>query len=80
MKLFTERTTLCINKIISTNGFEVLPEVIRQHTDWDYTYQQRLTGCSLKPTFRNMPYRNSFVPEIEIVISNRDSQTELQLI
>ena len=30
MKLFTERTTLCINKIISTNGFEVLTEVIRQ--------------------------------------------------
>ena len=80
MKLFTERTTLCINKTISTNGFEVLPEAIRQHTDWDYAYQQRLTGCSLKPTFRNMPYRNSFVPEIEIVISNRDSQTELQMI
>ena len=80
MKLFTEMATHCINKTISTNGFEILPEVIRQHTDWDYAYQQKTTGCSLKPTFRNMPYRNSFVPEIDIVISNRDSQTELQMI
>jgi hypothetical protein len=80
MKLFTEMATHCINKNLSTNGFEILPEVIRQHTDWDYTYRQKPTGCSLKPTFRNMPYRNSFVPEIDIVISNRDSQTELQMI
>ena len=80
MKLFTERATHCINKTIPTNGFEILPEVIRQHTDWDYAYQQKTTGCSLKPTFRNMPYRNSFVPEINIVISNRDSQTEQQMI
>ena len=80
MKLFTEMETYCINKTISTNGFEILPDVIRQHTDWDYTYRQKPTGCSLKPTFRNMPYRNSFVPEIDIVISNHDSQTELQMI
>ena len=81
MKLFTEMATHCINKTVSTNnGFEILPEVIRQHTDWDYAYQQETKGCSLKPTFRNMPYRNSFVPEIDIVISNRDSQTELQMI
>ena len=79
MKLFTEMATHCINKTIPTNGFEILPEVIRQYTDWDYAYQQKTTGCSLKPTFRNMPYRNSFVPEIIIVISNRDSQTELQM-
>ena len=80
MKLFTEMATHCINKTISTNGFEILPDVIRQHTNWDYAYHQKPTGCSLKPTFRNMPYRNSFVPEIDIVISNRDSQTELQMI
>ena len=80
MKPFTEIATHCINKKISTNGFEILPEVIRQHTDWDYIYHPKATGCNLKPTFRNMPYRNSFVPEIDIVISNRDSQTELQMI
>ena len=80
MKLFIERAMHCINKTTPTNGFEILPEVIRQQTDWDYTCQPKPTGCSLKPTFRNMPYRNSFVPEIEIVISDRDSQTELQMI
>ena len=80
MRLFTEKATHCINKIISANGFEVLPEVIRQHTDLDYAYQQKHAGCNLKPTFRNMPYRNSFVPEIDIIIFNRDSQTELQMI
>ena len=79
MKIFTEKATHCINKAFSSNDFGVLPEVIRRHTDWDYSYQQKSTGCSLKPTFRNMPYRNSFVPEIDIVISNRDSQTELQM-
>lgn len=80
MSLFTEKATHCINKTISIKGFEFLPEAIRQHTDWDYAYQQKPTGCSLKPTFRNMPFRNSFVPDIDIVISNRDSQTELQII
>ncbi|MBR3972554.1 MAG: hypothetical protein IKJ99_01220 [Oscillospiraceae bacterium] len=80
MKLFTEMATHCINNTISANSFELLPEVIRQHTGWDYAYQQKPTGCNLKPTFRNMPYRNSFVPEIDIVISNRDSKTELQVI
>ena len=80
MKLFTEMATHYINKTISTSGFEILPEVIRQHTDWDYAYQQKTKGCSLKPTFRNMPYTNSFVPEIDVVISNQNSQTELQMI
>ena len=80
MKCFTERATHCINNTIAANGIEILPEVIRQHTEWDYAYQQKPTGCNLKPTFRNMPYRNSFVPEIDIVIANRDSKTELQMI
>ena len=80
MKLFTEMATHCINKTIFTNGFEILPDVIRQHTNWDYAYHQKPTGCSLKPTFRNIPYRNSFVPEIDVVISNHNSQTELQII
>ena len=80
MKHFAEVATHCINKTIAANVFEVLPDVIRQHTDWDYAYHQKNTGCSLMPTFRNMPYRNSFVPEIDIVISHYDSKTELQMI
>lgn len=79
MRLFTEKATHRINKTISSNCFEVFPIIIRQHTDLDYNYQQKPTGCSLKPTFRNMPFRNSFVPEIDIVIFNRDIQTELQI-
>ena len=79
MKLFTERATHCINKTIPANSFEILPEVIRQHTNWDYAYHQKPTGCSLKPTFRNMPYRNSFVPEIDIVVSNHEAYTMLHI-
>lgn len=52
-----------------------LPNLIRKHTDWDYSFTQTETGCFLKPTFRNMPYRNSFVPEIDIVVSHNDTQT-----
>ena len=77
MKLFTEMATHCINKTISTNGFEILPDVIRQHTNWDYAYHQKPTGCSLKPTFHNMPYRNSFVPEIDVAVSCDDGQSVL---
>ena len=80
MKIFTEMEMHCINETIATDSFEILPDVIRQHAGWDYAYQRKTTGCNLKPTFRNMPYRNSFVPEIDIVMSNRDSQTELKMI
>lgn len=80
MKLFTETAKHYFDKTISANSFEILPALIRKHTDWNYTYQQKSEGCLLKPTFRNMPYRNSFVPEIDIVISNRDSKTALQMI
>ena len=75
MKIFTEMEMHCINETIATDSFEILPDVIRQHAGWDYAYQRKTTGCNLKPTFRNMPYRNSFVPEIDIVMSNRNSKT-----
>ena len=70
----------CINKSISTDAFVILPELIRKHTHWDYSYQEKPSGCFLKPTFRNMPYRNSFIPEITIYIAHYDSKTELQMI
>ncbi len=56
-----------------------LPAVIRKHTVWDYSCTQTDTGCFLKPTFRNMPYRNSFVPEINVVVSPNDTQTILYM-
>lgn len=52
-----------------------LPNLIRKHTDWDYSFTRTETGCFLKPTFRNMPYGNSFVPEIDVVVSHNDTQT-----
>ena len=79
MKLFTHTAKHCINKTISSDYCDNLPEVIRKHTDWNYSYQQKTTGCFLKPIFRNRPYRNSFVPEIDIVISSHDSQNVVQM-
>ncbi len=56
-----------------------LPQLIRKHTDWDYSCVQTDSGYFLKPTFRNMPYRNSFVPEIDIVVSCNNMQTILYM-
>ena len=56
-----------------------LPQSIHKHTDWDYSCVQTDRGYFLKPTFRDMPYRNSFVPEIDIVVSCNDTQTILHM-
>lgn len=56
-----------------------LPNLIRKHTDWDYSCVQTDSGYFLKPTFRNVPYRNSFVPEIDIVVSYNNAQTILHM-
>ena len=56
-----------------------LPDFIRKHTDWNYLCVQTDTGCVLKPVFRNMPYCNSFVPEIDVVVSRDDTRTVLHL-
>ena len=56
-----------------------LPQFIRKHTDWGYSCVQTDRGYYLKPTFRDMPYRNSFVPEIDVVVSHNDAQTVLHM-
>ena len=56
-----------------------LPQLICKHTDWDYSCVQTDRGYYLKPTFRNMPYRNSFVPEIDVVVSHNDAKTVLHM-
>ena len=56
-----------------------LPKLIRKHTDWDYSCVQTNSGYFLKPTFRDVPYRNSFVPEIDIAVSHNDTQTFLYM-
>lgn len=71
-RLFTQTAEYKINNTANSDFLQKLPEVIRKHSGWEYTYQQRNDGCFLKPTFRNMPYGNSFVPEIDIIVSNHE--------
>ena len=78
-RLFAQTAIYSINNTICSDFFKKLPEVIRKHTDWDYSIQQTDTGCFLKPTFRNMPYRNSFVPEIDIVVSCHEEHNVLHM-
>ena len=56
-----------------------LPKLIRKHSDWNYSCVQTDTGYFLKPTFRDMPYRNAFIPEIDVVVSRNDAQTILYM-
>ena len=80
MKFFTQTTQHSINKAICSDFFEKLPEVIRKHSDLDYLLiHQCDKGCFLKPTFRNMPYWNSFVPEIDIVVSSDETHTVMYI-
>ena len=73
MKFFAQTAEYSIDSTISPVCLNDLPNLIRKHTDWDYSFTQTETGCFLKPTFRNMPYRNSFVPEIDVVVLHNDS-------
>ena len=56
-----------------------LPKLIRKHSDWNYSCVQTDTGYFLKPTFRDMPYRNAFVPEIDVVVSHNNAQIVLHM-
>ena len=77
--LFTETANCSVNNAIHSNFLKALPDVILKHTDWDYSYRETDTGCLLTPTFRHMPHRNSFVPEIDVVASNCAEHTILQM-
>ena len=61
---------------VDLNG---LPDLISQHTDWNYSCQQTDTGCVLMPVLRRMPYCNSFVPEIEVTVSRDGPDTVLHM-
>ncbi len=67
------------NKNITADVCGNLPAAIRRHTDWNYTCEQTNSGCLLKPVFRDMPYRNSFVPEIDIAVYCEDGQNVLRM-
>ena len=78
-RLFTQTAEYKTSNTFYSDFLQKLPEVIYKHTKWEYKSQLRNAGCSLKPTFRNVPYRNSFVPEIDIVVSNHEADTTLHI-
>ena len=79
MGLFTSTATHSMSRSYDANLCDALPNAIRKHTQWDYICTKTENGYSLNPTFRHMPYRNSFVPEIDITVSQNDSQTVLDM-
>ena len=78
-RLFTQMAEHKIKNADCSDFFEKLPYLIYTYTDWPYKYQQRNDGYLLKPIFHNMPYRNSFVPEIDIIVSNNEDYTMLHI-
>ena len=78
-KLFVQTAEHQIRNAACPDFLEKLPDVIRKHANLDYAYQQTSAGCFLKPTFRHMPYRNSFVPEIDITVSCHEDAEVLHL-
>ncbi len=75
--IFTQTSVHSISGATYPICLNNLPESIRKHTNWNYSCVQTDRGCFLKPAFHDMPYRNSFVPEIDIVVSRSDVQTIL---
>lgn len=75
---FTQTAKHSINKGCS-DFFKTASGAILKHTDWSYECQQTDSGCLLKPDFCNMPYRNSFVPEIDVVLSFHEEKTILHM-
>ena len=78
-RLFTQTAEYKTSNTSYSEFLQKLPEVIYKYTNWEYKSQQSCAGYFLKPTFRNMPYRNSFVPEIDIVVSNHEAYTMLHI-
>ena len=77
--IFTQTAERCIVSAACPTCLNDLPELIRKHSSWNYSCVQTDTGCFLKPTFRDMPYRNSFVPEIDVAVSCDNAQIILQM-
>ncbi len=76
---FSQTTEIFVNKIITPDCLNNLPALIQQHTDFSYLYKQTESGCLLKPRFRNMPYRNSFVPKLDITLTQDNGKSCLHI-
>ncbi|MBQ8791510.1 MAG: hypothetical protein IJZ51_09380 [Ruminiclostridium sp.] len=78
-RIFWSSAKYSIKKISCPDYLKKLPEAIQKHTDWDYSYEQTESGLLLKPTFQNMPYKNSFVPELSVTITEKGDEAVLQM-
>ena len=65
----TTENTICSDRL------KDLPDIIQEHSGWNYLYKPMENGCFLETTSRNNPYINSFAPEIDIVVSYNGNQT-----
>ena len=75
----TQTADYQINHTLSEDFFTGLAIAIQRQTEWGYICRKTDAGYYLKPTFRNMPYRNSFVPEIFIEAAENDGLTILHM-
>lgn len=78
-EIFTQMAEHKIKNADCSDFFKKLPNLIYTYTDWPYKYQLKDDGYLLKPIFRNTTYRNSFIPEINIVLSNDEDYTMLHI-
>lgn len=76
---FSQTAEYTISGSLGTDFPKRLSEALCLRTDWNYLCIQKNDCYFLKPSFRNMPYINSFVPEIEIRISQNDGKTSLHM-
>ena len=76
---FQESAVHRISKPITGDFSDKLIHAIHWHTNWNYCCVQSGDGYLLKPTFRDMPYRNSFLPEISVSVSQCDGQISLSM-
>lgn len=76
---FSQKETLTVGEPICADFFDKLPNTIYQKTGFNYACMQIFDGFFLKPSYKNMPYRNAFVPEITVLVSKTNEQTVLHL-
>ncbi|MBE6880285.1 MAG: hypothetical protein E7490_05580 [Ruminococcaceae bacterium] len=77
--VFSQATEISVKTSPISERLKILPQDILKHTDREYSCEITDKGCYLKPTFRNMPYKNSFVPELSVTITEKGDEAVLQM-
>ena len=65
---FTETVVHKTESPVGDDLTELLLSIAHNHTNFQYTCEKKEDRYWLRPTFKNMPYRNSFVPEIYVAL------------